>query len=688
MKKLYTLLFAILITSTAFSQVFITELADPNNNLNARYIELYNAGPTPVDFTEGSGWQIDKYLNASATVTTSLDLTGTIPAGGFYLIAYDNSAGTFLSVYGFAPDQLDPVSNGVAGSNGDDDIFLVDGTDAIVDAFGTPGVDNTGTCAEYEDGRAERKASVTSGVSTWNEAEWNVWADSTVNGCTSHLNDPRTAPGDYDPGAWDGTVTDPTITLGADVTGLDYFEGSGPSSEGSFSVDGINLSEGILVTAPTNFEVSLTSGGTFTPTVTVTQTSGTASDVVYVRLVSGLSANTYTDNATATSAGASSQTVSLSGTVTPTDPQITISGTPLESLDYVVSNGPSQVDSFNVEGLFLTSDIVVTSPSPAFELSLLLAGPYTSSVNVSFGAGTVTTTPIFVRLAAGLPEGSYSEDLTVSTTGVTNELVAATGTVFGPPTNSLTITGVFDALDGSVVKGVELYCNQDIPDLSVYGIGSANNGGGSNGIEFAFPAVPVTAGDFLYVGSNLAFDTFFAPIATLDYVTAAMLINGDDAIELYENLVLIDLFGDPNLDGTGQSWEYLDGWAYRNTVGPNVTFTDTEWDYSGVGNLDGATNSVSTNPFPIQDYLNILSVDDIADKRFKIYPNPTNTGFVNITSLYSEMINAKVFDILGKEVLSGKVENHQLNLSVLSPGMYILKLSQNKAIITKKLIIQ
>ena len=43
----------------------------------------------------------------------------------------------------------------------------------------------------------------------------------------------------------------------------------------------------------------------------------------------------------------------------------------------------------------------------------------------------------------------------------------------------LLISGIFDAsLSGGQPKGVELYVKNDIANLSLYGIGSANNGGG------------------------------------------------------------------------------------------------------------------------------------------------------------------------------------------------------------------
>ena len=136
------------------------------------------------------------------------------------------------------------------------------------------------------------------------------------------------------------------------------------------------------------------------------------------------------------------------------------------------------------------------------------------------------------------------------------------------------ITGVFDGpLTGGIPKAIELYVLADIADLSFYGFGSANNGNGSDGEEFTFPAVAVSAGTFLYVATEgVSFNTFFG--FTPDYISGAAAINGDDAVELFFDGNVIDIFGDINVDGTGQPWEYLDGWVYRNdgSVSDGSTF--------------------------------------------------------------------------------------------------------------------
>ena len=212
MKKNYflTLLFAFSFSVFSFGQVIITELADPNNNANARYVEIYNVSDSDVDLTS---WKLQRWTNANSDPQSSvIDLSsiGTLNSGSFAIIA-KNSA-EFATVYGVTAD-INGGNGGAADSNGDDQIAILDASDNIIDIFGVPGEDGSGTCHEFEDGRAERKASVTNSNSTWDESEWNVWADSTVSGCTSHVNSPRTAPSDYDPGSWVGTSSTPSISI-------------------------------------------------------------------------------------------------------------------------------------------------------------------------------------------------------------------------------------------------------------------------------------------------------------------------------------------------------------------------------------------------------------------------------------------------------------------------------------------
>lgn len=483
-----------------------------------------------------------------------------------------------------------------------------------------------------------------------------------------------------------GTAT-PVISLGNAVTGLDYFEGNGPSAEGTFTASGSNLTTDItLNTASPAFELSLTSGSGFSSTLTLPQSAGAvANTTVYVRLASGLSANVYDEIITATSTGAANETVNVSGTVEAATPQFSVFGTP-DALNYAVGAGPSNEDSIFVEGLFLTNDITVTAPIN-FEVSLTSGTGFSNSVTVPQVSGTVANTEVFVRLASGLAINSYLGDITVASAPVADQTVALSGNVFGAATNALVLTGVYDGQNNSVPKGVEITALEDVADLSLFGLGSANNGGGTDGQEFTFPSVSLSAGDVIYVSSeSTGFTSFFgfAP----DYTTGAMSINGDDAIELFENGIVIDTFGDIDTDGTGEAWEYTDGWAYRvDNTGPDGGFVLANWTFSGITQLDGTTNDLSAVPFPISNY-SLTTQEFNTTSNFNIYPNPTNSGFVNITTKANTAVTVTVYDVLGKQVLSKTLNNNTLDVTSLTTGVYILKLNQNGTSTTKRLIVE
>jgi len=73
---------------------------------------------------------------------------------------------------------------------------------------------------------------------------------------------------------------------------------------------------------------------------------------------------------------------------------------------------------------------------------------------------------------------------------------------------------------------------------------------------------------------------------------------------------------------------------------------------------------------------------------FGVYPNPTSLGYVNISSKNSARMDVTVFDILGKQVLNKTLSNNTLDVSHLTSGIYIMKVSQENAISTQKLVIQ
>jgi hypothetical protein len=177
----------------------------------------------------------------------------------------------------------------------------------------------------------------------------------------------------------------------------------------------------------------------------------------------------------------------------------------------------------------------------------------------------------------------------------------------GASASDLIITGVVDGpLTGGLPKTIEVRACADIADLSIYGLGSANNGGGTDGEEFTFPADSAVEGQFIYVSYEVDGFTAFFGFAP-DYTDAnAPNINGDDAIELFMNGSVVDVFGDIFVDGTGEPWDHLDGWAYRvDETGPDGTvFVLANWFFSGINGLEGGTTNATCDvPFPIGTFV-------------------------------------------------------------------------------------
>jgi len=174
------------------NQIFISELADPENNTGARFVELYNSSDEDLDL---DGWTLQRYTNDNLEVSSTINLSNfTIQGQSTFVISPDSAE--FESVYGFLPD-LGVGSNSPADSNGDDNLLLVDPFGVVIDAFGIIGEDGSGTNHEFEDGRAKRKSEITVGNANYTFSEWVIYNDS---GGSGTINQPQIAPTNFSPG--------------------------------------------------------------------------------------------------------------------------------------------------------------------------------------------------------------------------------------------------------------------------------------------------------------------------------------------------------------------------------------------------------------------------------------------------------------------------------------------------------
>ena len=177
-------------------------------------------------------------------------------------------------------------------------------------------------------------------------------------------------------------------------------------------------------------------------------------------------------------------------------------------------------------------------------------------------------------------------------------------------------------------KAIMLTANQSISDLSIYGIGSASNGGGTDGQEYTFPSISLNAGQHIILArDSAALSTYFDgcleqfsgamhPTVIIENQSGEPSGNGNDAYELFENNVVIETFGDiTHSYGTGGftslSWAYRDSWAWKDTALSNVG----NWIYGGDNCSDGSTTTqTSSCPFPLATSSCVSTVSDITFK--------------------------------------------------------------------------
>jgi hypothetical protein len=471
----------------------------------------------------------------------------TSPGGTFTFPATSVSAGTRIWVATESPTftsyfGFSPTyTSSAINVNGDDAVRLFY-SGAIIDVFGVVGQDGTGTPWDYLDGWAYRNNNTGPDGSTFVLANWTFSGINATDGVTVNANASNPMPiGTY---TYGGSVVTCTVTI--EVVAPPQAD-AGPDRL---------VCEGSTVSLSAAGTGGSWSGGLGT------FSSITNPNAIYTPASSEIgTAVTLTWSVPSAGGGVclgASDVVRL---------------TFLEAADAEFSydnsaycpNGTNPVPSHSTgsDGLY---SYTVVSGGP-----LLAINPQTGVINLS-GSNT----------------GTYNVTNSVSGCG------------------NLVISGVIDGpVTGGLPKAIEFYALANIPDLSAYGFGSANNGGGSDGEEFTFPAVSVSQGTHLWVATeSVTFTSFFGFAPNFVDVFAPS-INGDDAIELFCNGMVIDVFGQINVDGSGQPWEYTDGWAYRkNNTGPDGSFFNlSNWTFSGVDALDGFnTNAAATKPLPAKSF--------------------------------------------------------------------------------------
>ncbi|MEN9323469.1 MAG: hypothetical protein RL699_1249 [Bacteroidota bacterium] len=251
--------------------------------------------------------------------------------------------------------------------------------------------------------------------------------------------------------------SNPVITTSGTLSGLSTTYGTA-SSTATFSVSGVSMQEGILVTPPSGFEVSLSSGSGFASTIVV-GTSGTISSTpIYVRLAATTGFGTYSGNITLSSTGASDVTVA---TVISTVAKKALTITGLTGVNKIYD----RLTTATVTG---TATYVGLVNGETFSV--------TGTPSFDFGTATVGTNKSITVTNYSAPSSNYSVS---QPTGITANITAKELTVLGATASNKVYNGnTVATITGATLNGI---VSPDV--VTVNGGGTFADANVANGIN-------------------------------------------------------------------------------------------------------------------------------------------------------------------------------------------------------------
>ena len=209
-------------------------------------------------------------------------------------------------------------------------------------------------------------------------------------------------------------------------------------------------------------------------------------------------------------------------------------------------------------------------------------------------------------------------------------------------------------------------------NLSIYTIKASFNGSGTWGSPYSFPGGASISSSDVYVvaNSSLAVCTGVVDNSTNNSV---LTFNGNDAIGLFKNDLLIDMIG--VLGSSSNFAQNVTLVRKPEITTPVITYNANEW------------NSLAQDTCSdLGSHNQTLSIDNFNSDNFKIYPNPVkNSLYINLKT--PNVTSIEIYSILGKKVLVKVInDSSEINTEQLSSGVYIMKITQNNTTISKKLI--
>lgn len=216
--------------------------------------------------------------------------------------------------------------------------------------------------------------------------------------------------------------------------------------------------------------------------------------------------------------------------------------------------------------------------------------------------------------------------------------------------------------------------------LSTYSIKKQTNGAGAWSTGLALSGTLASNGKFVIVNSSIASTCYATTTANVSSAATEMAFNGNDAVGLFKNGVLIDVIGTFN----GGTVDFaIDQTLRRKATAtvPKTTFNKTnDWDIltldtcSGLGNKIGNTTEIVLNTNA---------------NKVSIFPNPSNGNFEIQFNTTNTNAKVEIYTLLGSKIIEKKeINDSSYSVTNLPKGVYLVNITQGDTITTKKILVK
>jgi len=415
----------------------------------------------------------------------------------------------------------------------------------------------------------------------------------------------------------------------------------GPANNSDDTVITVNGTAGPFTVSSPNTAVSYV--GNSTQTVTWSVAGTTANGVNYANV----------DILLSTNAG-STWTTLLAATPNDGTQAITIPNTP-GTQKRIMVKGTNHI-FFDVSNANFTITAAATdTTAPTAPTSLTASGTTQTTTNLSWTASTdnVGVTGYDVYQGATL-KGSTTTATTFAVSGLSASTaytfsvkakdaagnISTASNVVSVTTNASSGGGATDLLFSEYIEGSSFNKALEIAnntgstvDLSIYTVKKQTNGAGSWSTGLALSGNLNNGAKFVIVHSSIALACYNTASANISTAANEMTFNGNDAVGLFKNGVLIDIIGTFN-GGTANFAIDVTIRRKSTITSPNTTFNlSTEWDSYAIDSCGDLGSRNTNNAKGITNNINDI----------KMYPNPAKGDVLNISSAEIQIIESSAY---------------------------------------------